>query len=45
MYAHDTNQGDADTKELGNVELIFEILQEQVYVCVCSFISAQKQEH
>ncbi len=28
MYAHDTNEGDADTKEFDDVELISEILQE-----------------
>ncbi len=28
MYAHDTNEEDADTKEFDDVELISEILQE-----------------
>ncbi len=28
MYAHDTNEGDADTKELDDVELISGIFQE-----------------
>ncbi len=28
IYAHDTNEGNADTKEFDDVELISEILQE-----------------
>ncbi len=28
MYAHGTNEGDADTKDFDDVELISEILQE-----------------